>query len=130
MMYKEWLIKAEHDLKIAEDELNTENPVTDMICYHCQQAVEKILKSFLIFKGREITKTHDIAELIIRCMEIDKEFEKLFKENVDELTVYSVEIRYPGDMYMPEIEEAEEAVKKAKFVREFVMGKIGGGRDV
>ncbi len=40
---KKWIKKAENDMKVAKDELNTENPVTDAICFHAQQAVEKLL---------------------------------------------------------------------------------------
>jgi HEPN domain-containing protein len=35
-----WLIKAEHDLKIGKDELDTANPATDMVCFHMQQCAE------------------------------------------------------------------------------------------
>ena len=31
---KNWIIKADNDLKTAKDELNTENPATDTICFH------------------------------------------------------------------------------------------------
>ncbi len=29
-----WIAKAEHDLKIARDEMATEEPVTDMVSFH------------------------------------------------------------------------------------------------
>lgn len=29
-----WIAKAEHDLKIARDEMATEDPVTDMVSFH------------------------------------------------------------------------------------------------
>ncbi|MDR0598605.1 MAG: HEPN domain-containing protein, partial [Treponema sp.] len=35
-----------------------------MICFHCQQAAEKYLKGFLVFKGIEFPKTHDLAALL------------------------------------------------------------------
>lgn len=31
----QWMLKAKSDLKIAEDELKTENPATDAVCFHC-----------------------------------------------------------------------------------------------
>lgn len=43
-----WIIKAENDLKTAKGEFSTKNPVTDTICFHCQQCVEKYLKAYLI----------------------------------------------------------------------------------
>jgi len=40
---EQWLIKANNDLKVAENEivLDPGDMVTDAICFHCQQAVEK-----------------------------------------------------------------------------------------
>ncbi len=37
----QWIVKAENDIKIASKDLSTENPITDIICFHSQQAVEK-----------------------------------------------------------------------------------------
>jgi HEPN domain-containing protein len=65
---KKWILKAENDLKIAKDEMLTENPATDAICFHAQQCVEKYLKAYLISKDKEISKTHDILFLIKQCL--------------------------------------------------------------
>ena len=46
-----WIRRAESDLKIGIDELATDKPVTDAICFHMQQCCEKYLKAFLIFNG-------------------------------------------------------------------------------
>lgn len=102
----------------------TEEPLTDIICFHCQQCVEKLLKAYLCYNNKEFRKTHDIAELISLCIEIDPEFEKLFEFNVDDLTTYATELRYPENFYMPTIEEAKDAIEKAKKVKEFVKNKI------
>ena len=40
----QWLIKADNDLKTAEFGLTANEPITDTICFHCQQAAEKYLK--------------------------------------------------------------------------------------
>ncbi len=50
---KKWMHKANNDLKIGKDEQATIEPVADMICFHMQQCVEKYLKAFLIFHGKE-----------------------------------------------------------------------------
>ena len=33
----QWLIKADNDLKTAEHGLTADEPITDTICFHCQQ---------------------------------------------------------------------------------------------
>ncbi|AEE14793.1 HEPN domain protein [Thermodesulfobium narugense DSM 14796] len=58
-----------------------------------QQCIEKHLKAYLIFNGKEIRKTHDIAELISSCSEIDESFNILLRPDIVKLTDYAVEIR-------------------------------------
>ena len=122
---KKWILRAENDFKTGKDELQTDEPATDTICFHMQQCTEKYLKAYLIFHGIEIRKTHDIAELIQLCSEIDSNFEKLYQMRVDDLTKYAVDIRYPDDFYMPTIEEANKCLEIAESVRNFVKGKLG-----
>jgi len=121
---REWIIKAESDLKIGKDEFVTENPATDAICFHMQQCVEKHLKAFLIFHEKEIRRTHIIAEIIRECIEIDSEFRKLFKIKAQTLTDFAVEFRYPGHALLPSIEETKEAIEIAEKVKEFVIEKL------
>lgn len=55
---KEWLKKAEIDLKVIEHELKLpqEEIVIEAVCFHAQQAVEKHLKAFLIHLKYNIKK--------------------------------------------------------------------------
>jgi len=126
--YRDWIVKADHDLKIAKDEMKEREPVTDMVCFHCQQAVEKFLKAFLIYKNKEIAKTHDLSFLINECIKIDNDFNELFEKQIDLMSVYAVEMRYPGDMYVPSVEETNDAISKAEYVKDFVMRKLESER--
>ena len=123
---RKWILKAESDLKIAKDELITQDPATDAICFHAQQVVEKYLKAFLIFNNREIKKSHNIAEIIKQCTEIDPEFNQLLDWGADELTDYAVSVRYGGDFYFPSEKEASEAVELAEKIKRFVLNKLSG----
>ena len=125
---KRWIMKAENDLKIARDELMTEKPANDMICFHCQQAVEKYLKAFLVKNSIEFKKTHDISELIELCLGVDDSFSELFDKNVDSLTIYAAEIRYPDYFYLPSDDETKDAISKAEYVKDFVMRKLESER--
>ena len=122
---KLWLMKAGNDLKTGKDEIATAEPVTDTICFHMQQCVEKCLKAFLIHKGKEISRTHNLSILLQECLELDAGFEALKADNVDELTAYAIDARYPGDFYMPPLDEAQAAIKIAEKVQAFVAAKIG-----
>ena len=118
-----WVDKAEKDLLSAKHELSFPDAVTETVCFHCQQAVEKYLKAYLVFLGIPFTKTHEIGELITKCEDKDSEISVL-KEEGDELTDYAVVVRYPDDWFVPDMEEAEGAFEIANKIREFVLNKI------
>lgn len=55
-----WFNKAEHDLISTQRLLEIEPMILDNACFHCQQAIEKYLKGYLIYNGFEIERTHDV----------------------------------------------------------------------
>ena len=61
---KEWIKKAENDLKNAEYVLNMDDPPTDTVCFHSQQCAEKYLKSFLEYYNTDFGRTHNLRFLI------------------------------------------------------------------
>jgi HEPN domain-containing protein len=71
---KNWILRAENDLKIGKDEMKMDTPAIDMVCFHMQQCVEKYLKAFLIFNGKEIRKSHDIGEILNQCKKLTRIF--------------------------------------------------------
>jgi len=118
-----WIDKAEKDLLSVQHELSFPDAVTEAVCFHCQQSVEKFLKAYLVFLGVPFTKIHEIGELITKCEDKDKEISVL-KEKADKLTDYAIEVRYPEEWFEPTLEEAKEAFEIAKKVKEFVLNKI------
>ncbi|RJP56061.1 MAG: HEPN domain-containing protein [Deltaproteobacteria bacterium] len=125
-LVNKWINKAEKDLLTAERELSFEDPITDIICFHCQQTVEKYLKAFLVYHQIYFTKTHRIMDLLELCATEDSSFKDEL-EDADNLTDYAVEIRYPDVWLEPGIEDAKEALEIAKKVKGFVLNKIKPG---
>jgi len=119
----QWLVKADNDLKTAEYGLTAAEPITDTICFHCQQAVEKYLKMYLVSNGDEPVITHNISILVAKCAQYDPNFTELGR--FDFLTGYAVSLRYPDDFYMPELEEAQEALASAREARLFIVERLG-----
>ena len=117
------LKKAENDLKDAKILYDSSEASADGICFHCQQAVEKILKAYLVYSGKEINKTHDISELLQSCKNIDDDFIELERLNIDDMTNYAVIVRY-DDIIEPDFEDAKEAISIAEKVKLFVYKKI------
>lgn len=99
-----WFFKAGQDLKILEQGMDRSDTewVSEVLCFHAQQAVEKALKAFLISKGNEPPRTHSIEVLLERCRSVDPAFPEYEIRN---LSYFSVEIRYPDEFYQPEVEE-------------------------
>ncbi len=72
-----WLIKAAHDLKGARIlSTDPEGPL-DLAIYHCQQAGEKSVKAFLVFRGLTPAKTHDIRRLAVEASALEPRFDQL-----------------------------------------------------
>ena len=85
----EWLDLAEMDLGAAEYLLGMRPVPVEIICYHCEQAAEKMLKGTLAQFGMEPPKTHDLIQLCKLCMERDPQCEQL-ADACAELTPYGV----------------------------------------
>jgi HEPN domain-containing protein len=119
-----WLSKAENDLKVAEIVLESdeEKKPFDTICFHCQQAVEKWLKAYLIYLDVMFPRTHSAAQLIELGLVKDHHLKQL--EKAELLTIYAVETRYPEDFYMPNEEEARDAYDIALQVQKYILTKI------
>jgi len=97
----------------------------EIICYHCQQAVEKYLKGFLVSKEQMPPKIHDLTILYNLCLEYDSNFSSLLL-NCNYLTDFSVQPRYPKEMNISD-ENVEKAVRYALEVRDFaVIVKLRG----
>lgn len=118
---KQWLAKANEDLLVVEKLTEFEIIATSSVCFHCQQAVEKFLKAFLISNNVDIKRTHNIEFLLSECSDIDPEFSSI---DPKELSDFGVDTRYPGDMYLPSEKETIEYKTIALFVKELVEKKI------
>ena len=71
---KKWLIKAIEDFNAAKYivDLSDEKILTSIVCFHCQQAVEKLLKAYLVAKKIDFAKTHNLEILLKLCIDLDK----------------------------------------------------------
>lgn len=120
---KNWLIKANNDIRMSSNELALpeENIVLDGVCFHCQQAVEKFFKAYLISNEIEFPKTHNLEILQQLCMLKDPDFKRLELNNLSD---YAVDVRYGNEFYIPTILEAKESYEIASNVKKFVLTKL------
>lgn len=111
----EWLDKALADAEAARDLLQLAKPVhADPVCFHCQQAVEKTLKSLLVSHGQpEPPRVHDLVFLLDALRRLDVDVPAL-DEDVEYLDRFSVAFRYPGVSATPD--QARDAVERMERV--------------
>ena len=119
---KQWLAKAESDLLNADNNLKAENVPYDTVCFHCQQAAEKMLKAYLVARGKEYPISHDLLLILERIMSLDPRAEKL-RDALVLLIPYAVEVRYPDDYSMPSAEDTRQARQAVQEVRHWLKEK-------
>jgi HEPN domain-containing protein len=118
-----WLNLANGDLKAAELIFlyGKEELMSEIICFHCQQSVEKFLKAFLNSNNINFPKTHDLLYLKKLCCEADNTFSEI---DVRGMTAYAVEARYPEEFFTPTKEETQKAFLKAKAIKSFILNRL------
>ena len=120
---REWLVKAQHDLRAARC-LSVENPpILDVAIYHCQQAAEKALKGLLVYSDFRFGKTHELKVLVDLA---SRKWPSLgsIAEPADRLTDYCVEFRYPGEYMNPTQGEFGQALADSTTVYEAVLALL------
>ena len=118
---KQWLERANEDLLVVERLTKPEIAAISSVCFHCQQATEKFLKAFLVANEVKIKKTHNIEFLLSECEEIDHEFSEIDSKNLSD---FGVDVRYPGDIYIPTESETKEYIEIAYTIKNLVEIKL------
>ena len=118
-----WLTKASHDLRAADYLARVEEPLLDIVVYHCQQTMEKALKGFLASKGCPFRKTHALVPLVEQASDFEPEFMGLL-DHAECLSPFAWRFRYPGDVLEPDEEEAQRALQLAREALEFVLARV------
>ena len=120
----EWLTKADEEFEFAWINLEEEKPFFAQICFHFHQSAEKYLKAYIIAKGLELRRVHDLPLLAKHCRAKDATFEQLM-ESCEYLNAFYIETRYPVQWPTDfSNKEANNAFDSAKNIRNFVKEKL------
>ena len=119
---KNWLFRANEDISVIQTlaSLNLEY-YTSTICFHAHQAVEKFLKTYLIYHDINFPKTHDLDFLLLECKKMDK---SAFEIELKSLTDFGVSVRYPDDFYVPGVNETRDYIKIAEEIKKLTESLI------
>jgi HEPN domain-containing protein len=91
----------------------------DIIGFHCQQAVEKCLKAFLVLHDIEPPRSHDLLYLKTKCQSMERPPE-IDDTILSRLNFYAVEHRYPGEIDLDESEVFSDLEKTSLLVEELL----------
>lgn len=115
--YQIYILKAKQDLTLVKKNIDDNEIAMEIIFFHLQQAVEKILKAILDFNGVVFKKTHDLFELSELANEQNIPLPD-FVDKLCELTPYAVEARY--SLLHDDLQNAKEFLEDAKSFFVFV----------
>jgi HEPN domain-containing protein len=123
----DWLFFAKSDLDGAQS--LADDGIYHIACFHCQQAVEKALKAYILSTGKVPPKVHTLQELAERTAETLKEIEK-FRPKLIILDTFYIPTRYPDALPgslpdgLPTQQDAHEALFIAKELLTLVQEHI------
>jgi HEPN domain-containing protein len=118
-----WRELADRDMAVAEYLAATMHPVpTEIIAFHCQQAVEKYLKGVLVFLGKEPPYIHDLEELCALAEKDRPSFGTIFAL-CSVITHFAVQPRYDKGL---DITEADMRIvlHHAQAIRDFLQKEV------
>ncbi len=124
---REWVEKAEQDLRSARYLLRAPDPFYDMACFHAQQSSEKHLKALLQEFGIRSPRTHKLDVLANLAAQIGPGI-AFRTDDLRWLSEYAVAIRYPGARAGQA--DSERAIQIAEGVRGVVRAVLGLSTDL
>jgi HEPN domain-containing protein len=123
LRYNEWLEKASRDIKSAKV-LKENDCGNDVVAFHCQQAVEKSLKGYLLKQTMQVAEGHSLIYLCKEASAYNLSFKKHIKDCAF-VNQYYIETRYPADMpLIVSDDEVNECISIAEKIYKMVTENI------
>ena len=114
-----WIGFAEKDM-LTVSEIIQNSRLTNVVTFHCHQAIEKYFKAFALENERPLMKIHNLLTLYGIIKEIiDLQLDEDLLSTVNDIYL---EARYPGEIgllddgSMPTIEQANQFFSFAKEI--------------
>ena len=80
--YYDWLEHSSQDL-IAAKILSEDDRCYRLAAFHCQQAIEKALKAYILLKSDVLVDGHNLTWLCRQAKKYDRGFHQWFDESAD-----------------------------------------------
>ena len=122
-----WIDFAEKDILTISEIINN-HALTNVVAFHCQQAIEKYFKAYILDSKKLIIKYHNLLALYgiikeIIDLDIDEDLLSIIND------IY-LESRYPGEIglldnnSMPTIEQANQFFNFTKEIQTKIEDKL------
>ncbi|MCL2158974.1 MAG: HEPN domain-containing protein [Oscillospiraceae bacterium] len=120
----EWVRFAQTDYDAAKNMSVLFHPVPlEIVCFHCQQAAEKILKAYAIANGEPLIKTHDLSVILAQCKKHNQLFSNLDRIGIM-LNDYAVVYKYPTKEDAITEQDMNTALDNALKILEFTKMRL------
>lgn len=120
--WRRWLRYAREDLQVAEVAMTQLGAVPRISCVHAQQAAEKAIKAALVALDIDFPRRHGLNEL--RGLLPEGWLVALNPADLDSLSIWAIEARYPGDLPDATPEDASQAAELARRVVEEIVENL------
>ena len=121
--FNDWIEKAYRDIKSAKV-LKEHDCGNDMVAFHCQQAVEKLLKAYIIAEAGFIISSHSLIFLCKEAAKYNFEFKKYMKDCAF-VNQFYIETRCPVDEPLVVTDdEADECISISEKIYGLVTKQI------
>ena len=111
-----WFEFARTDLHVAE--LALDAGLFNQVCFHAHQTVEKLLKGFILSRGKRVPRTYSLLDLGRLAQELG--FPQELRDKIRILDGYYLPTRYPDAIpnlsHLPGRKDAQEAISVATEV--------------
>ncbi|HBF36844.1 MAG TPA: DNA-binding protein [Firmicutes bacterium] len=115
----DWLAMAKKDFHAAQV-LFEHNIDNSLVCFHCQQAIEKYLKGYLLKNSKLLCEGHGLIKLCKMCEQFNEHFQ-IYLKDVAFINEYYIETRYPADepLIIPD-EDTRECIAITEKILHFI----------
>ena len=116
-----FILKARQDLTLVREVMGNNNVAPEIMLFHIQQGVEKLIKSLLCLHSIRFPKIHDLDELVELAQEHGIDLPPIM-EKLTELSPYAVEMRYA--ILHDDLHDITEMLEQAELFLKFVESAV------
>ena len=122
-----WLAVAEIDRQTVAACLTADPPLRTSAAFHCQQAVEKLLKGFLVLAAKRFRKIHSLSQLGAAAQASFPDIAELVAA-AENWTVWGVAYRYPLAEGPDEAAPGDDELQHALATIDALAARLRGAR--